>query len=312
MLPILKHFPLIGAPKRPRQEIELDKDHRRALSDDVSDAVARVPSVTIGTLTASSTEFILIGEDHYTHGSKKEIADLLITLSTSGKVELHVEDLNDDSSDSADELARHAHLSTDRGPPPPNTNNSLLLRLREAPNARFFAPSPETLLGSVQTDTETALVLVQWAVRCSDPSLSPSSRATQAFTSAANLAENTLGSCWAVAKRLVEKDVIARELREIVKTYLATRMTTLRETIYPRVRLPFLNTLKDRYFTYQDSRFEKAVTECMFAKHVVSDAAFATRLHRDAHHVPVIVVSGEAHAETIHNMLAALNSPDIG
>jgi len=272
-----------------------------------------IASVTLTPLTTPAAEYLFVGEDHYSSESKEAIAARLTTLANNGTIDLYVESPNEGegATEGVAKLERDAKLKElkDVGAYE-NADNSLLFRLSElAPkNVEYFAPRPERVQRSIEVDPDRLANLIAVARTCMDIRWT---RAVETLNATALIAEDILGSSVRCSEDLIEEGVVDARLESIVTRYLSTCLRELREAFSPEVKWPLTSSLTNA-MRITDSEPMKAITRCVLAPHVVSDAVFATMLHRrrgvseEANPRLVVVVSGAGHVQTIRDMLLKL------
>ena len=266
--------------------------------------VEMTEETTLDTLETRTTTYVFIGEDHYSTENKLPLASAIAELSNSGDITLYVEDYSDAAADAVDELARDAGLDHTRQLLDESSTSLLktLPRLAGRSSIRF-ASRPEMVQGSLEVGPEGLLNLMWIARQCIDLRRA---RAVASFTAVGNVAEGVLGSCIITANRLVVDGLVDERLIDTIKTYLKDRLIGLRAAIDSQVRRPLLGALAEASLS-RESPLMTALTACVFAPHIVSDAVFATRVFA-IHTKPVVIVAGKAHINAIRSMLKVLDS----
>ena len=269
--------------------------------------VEMTEETTLDTLETRTTTYVFIGEDHYSTENKLPLASAIAELSNSGDITLYVESwgYSDAAADAVDELARDAGLDHTRQLLDESSTSLLktLPRLAGRSVAGRFASRPEMVQGSLIVGPEGLLNLMWIARQCIDLRRA---RAVASFTAVGNVAEGVLGSCIITANRLVVDGLVDERLIDTIKTYLKDRLIGLRAAIDSQVRRPLLGALAEASLS-RESPLMTALTACVFAPHIVSDAVFATRVFA-IHTKPVVIVAGKAHINAIRSMLKVLDS----
>ena len=105
------------------------------------------------------------------------------------------------------------------------------------------------------------------------------------------------------AERMANNGSIDERLLPVVTEYLKERLIALRMQIDVQVNWSVMQSLRDTVRS-DTSPFLNAVTDCVFAPHIVSDAVFATKLkQKGPRSRPVVLVSGQAHSETLKRLI---------
>ena len=260
------------------------------------------PSLTVETLKTPECSYILIGENHYVaSGEKHALADAIRQLVTDGHIDLFIEARSDSAgANAADSLLLAIGVSYERCPDPDGLSESLVLKLEDLvpDRAKFFASRPEELEASMMVDPEALMRILEIAGTCLDLR---QSRAIEAISATASIAEHALGSALAMAERLVREGKINTVLLPIIASHLEDIMTVLSKAISKQISCPLLYSLRDNVLP---SEFIEVVTHCIFAPHVVSDAVLATKLMRRASRSkPVLIVGGSAHTMFLSRLL---------
>ena len=277
------------------------------------------PDVTVKTVEAPHGTYIVVGEDHYTDNSlsKLQLAKRIRELATTGRIDLTIEADGESSrlrGEALDRLMESAGWppsgDSDANGLPDGLDYSLLYNLNDlVPEfATPFVSRPEYLDDSMLVDPEELLIVAQMADICIDLR---TARAVTAIRATVQLAINTLGSALFVAERLVREERIDSKLIPIVLKTLKKPLLRMRKAAGVKEARPLISSVVDAVLNTtagKSGEFIDALTDCMFAPHVVTDAKLATDLMRKGpHSKPVVVVGGQAHADALTLMLSSVD-----
>lgn len=262
--------------------------------------------VDIEEISVEGRVFVLVGEDHYSSGTKESLAMTISKAYETGTIGLFVESDDIAARSEADTRLATASGVLAGGRVPDGASNSLLRRLTALGSPHTFFSRPELVNGGLLVGPESLAQVLFVSGQCLDLRRG---RALSSFQTATDVAMDVAGSALYVAERMVESGAIEEALEPTVFDQLLRNTKPLVELARERLGAPVRGQLAEA-MTTGGASFLDALNRVIFSPHVVSDAAFATQLVRltdpGVYGKPVVVVCGKAHMEAIGEDLRVL------
>jgi hypothetical protein len=259
-------------------------------------------------LTISGVRYMFFGENHFKGclEQKEMFGERLLKMAKNRQIKLYVEEITKRESD----LAKDAGLEFFEELRP---NVSILKNLNSQPanTVSYFVSRPEDLhsfgCSGFMVQTGNIMQLIDLIQKSLD--LRPAFINTY-INIVVSIADDILNQSLLAAQRMQSDGLISEKLSGTIKEKLAQTLRDmvkeLRNLQWKKLLLPFINQVR------QTSAFGDMIEASVYAPHVVSDAVFATTLYRknnaDPPKVPVVIVSGIAHAKTLKTLLSVLSN----
>ena len=261
-------------------------------------------------LIISGAMYMFFGEHHYEGciEEKEHFGKILLEMARLKQIKLYVEEISRRKS----ELPKAAGIEINENPDP---NSSILNKLNHQPSntVSYFVSRPEELhsfgCSGFMVEPVRIVQLMELIQQSLDLRIS---FVSEYISIVMNIAGDILNQSLLAAQRMQRDGLISQKLSHTIENKLIQTLRGMLDKAnndhWKRAILPIINNLR------RTNPFMDVIEDCVFAPHIVSDAVFATKLYgekdADPQKVPIVIVSGIAHAKTLKTLLSVLDTTE--